>query len=56
MSQPNLPLFLYNIDIEVKFEYNSKVFLKYMQDGDFTPLYDSSKISGATDIGIPHVE
>jgi hypothetical protein len=23
-------------------------------DGDFTRLYDSSKISGATDIGIPN--
>ncbi len=24
-----------------------------LYDGDFTRLYDSSKISGATDIGIP---
>ena len=25
-----------------------------LYDGDFTRLYDSSKISGATDIGIPN--
>ena len=33
---------------------NSKKWCVDYNDGDFTRFYDSSKISGATDIGIPN--
>jgi hypothetical protein len=57
MNQPHLPLSMYKKEIERNIRYDSKVLLnKHMvqfYDGDFTRLYDSSEISGATDIGMP---
>jgi hypothetical protein len=57
MNQPHLPSSLYKIDAKQNIRYDSKVLLNkhvtQFYDGDFTPLYDLSKISGATDIGMP---
>jgi hypothetical protein len=49
MNQPHLPVSLYNIDVTCDLIISSRK----VKDGDFIRFYDSYKISGATNIGMP---